>query len=161
MFPDLLSLCLVLLSPSARHCAQKSLLLLRFLPVGVSPRAGPWELSAGPDEVVLQPQGHRHRGSSVGEEHFQASGPESPWQQAETSPAPSGMPLERSVSQQEDIASPPSTPTRKPALGRGRLRLLSFRSVEEARLAPTVTEKYPLLKDVMDFIKDQALSHER
>ncbi|XP_072475032.1 zinc finger ZZ-type and EF-hand domain-containing protein 1 isoform X2 [Notamacropus eugenii] len=145
----------------ARQCAQKSLLLLRFLPVGVSPKVGPWEVSAGPDEVVpLQLQGHRHRGSSVGEEHFQASGPESPWQQPEASLAPSGTPLERSASQQEDIASPPSTPTRKPALGRGRLRLLSFRSVEEARPVPTVTEKYPLLKDVMDFIKDQALSRE-
>ncbi|XP_078003749.1 zinc finger ZZ-type and EF-hand domain-containing protein 1 isoform X1 [Phascolarctos cinereus] len=145
----------------ARQCTQKSLLLLQFLPVGASPGAGPGEALAGPDEAMLcQPQGHRHRGGSVGEGHFQASGPESPCQQAEASLTPSGVPLERSASQPEDAVSPPSTPTRKPALSRGRLRLLSFRSVEEARPVPAVTEKYPFLKDVMDFIKDQTLSHE-
>ncbi|XP_043848131.1 zinc finger ZZ-type and EF-hand domain-containing protein 1 isoform X2 [Dromiciops gliroides] len=138
----------------AKQCVQKSLLLLRFLPGGVSPRAGPEDTAAGQDEVTSpRLQGHVQRASSVVEEHLQASGPDS-------SPASSGKALERSASQQEDAVSPPSTPTRKPAFGRGRLRLLSFRSVEEARLVPTVTEKYPLLKDVMDFIKEQALSHE-
>jgi hypothetical protein len=33
--------------------------------------------------------------------------------------------------------------------------------MEEARPVPTVKEKYPVLKDAMDFIKDQSLSHER
>ncbi|XP_036610416.1 zinc finger ZZ-type and EF-hand domain-containing protein 1 [Trichosurus vulpecula] len=79
----------------AKRCAQKGLLLLQFLPMGVSPKVGPWEASAGPDEAThLQPQGQ------------------------------------------------------------------GCRSVEETRPVPTVTEKYPLLKDVMDFIKDQELSHE-
>lgn len=55
----------------------------------------------------------------------------------------------------------PSAPARRPPFARGRLRLLSFRSVEEARPAPTVKEKYPVLKDVLDFIKDQSLSHDR
>ncbi|XP_068939360.1 zinc finger ZZ-type and EF-hand domain-containing protein 1 isoform X2 [Petaurus breviceps papuanus] len=137
----------------ARQCAQKGLLLLRFLPMGTSPRAGPWEASAGPDDAVpLRPWGRGHRDGSMG--------PEGPHQQVEASSAPSRMPLEQSASQQEDPVSPPSTPTRRPALSRGRLRLLSFRSVEEARPVPTVTEKYPLLKDVMDFVKDQALSHD-
>ncbi|XP_074046652.1 zinc finger ZZ-type and EF-hand domain-containing protein 1 isoform X2 [Macrotis lagotis] len=145
----------------ARRCAQKGLLLLQFLPMGARPRAGLWEASEGPEDTIhVQPLGRWQRGGSVGEEHFQASGPESPHSQAETSLTPSGKTLERSWSQQEDMASPPSTPTRKPAFSRGRLRLLSFRSMEEARPVPTVTEKYPLLKDVMDFIKDQALSHD-
>ncbi|XP_074153872.1 zinc finger ZZ-type and EF-hand domain-containing protein 1 isoform X2 [Sminthopsis crassicaudata] len=122
----------------ARECAQKALLLLQFPPVGAS----------------------RQRGGSVGEEHVPAPGPESPQQRAEAAPGPPGRPLERSTSQQEEGLSPPSTPTRRPTFGRGRLRLLSFRSVEETRPVPTVTEKYPLLKDVMDFLKDQALSHE-
>ncbi|OWK59854.1 Zinc finger ZZ-type and EF-hand domain-containing protein 1 [Lonchura striata] len=61
---------------------------------------------------------------------------------------------------QEDVSSPPSTPTRKSQLSRGRLRLLSFRSMEEPKPVPTVKEKYPVLKNILDFIKDQSLSHE-
>lgn len=65
------------------------------------------------------------------------------------------------VLDQEESLSPPSTPTRKPPFSRGRLRLLSFRSMEEPKPAPSVKEKYPILKHVLDFIKDQSLSHER
>lgn len=81
--------------------------------------------------------------------------------QAEAASAFHSKPVENTVSQQEDVSSPPSTPTRKSQLGRGRLRLLSFRSMEEPRPLPTVKEKYPILKNILDFIKDQSLSHER
>lgn len=81
--------------------------------------------------------------------------------QAEAASAFHSKPAESTVSQQEDVSSPPSTPTRKAQLGRGRLRLLSFRSMEEPRAVPTVKEKYPILKSILDFIKDQSLSHER
>lgn len=81
--------------------------------------------------------------------------------QAEAASAFPSKPVENTVSQQEDVSSPPSTPTRKSQLGRGRLRLLSFRSMEEPRALPTVKEKYPILKNILDFIKDQSLSHER
>lgn len=81
--------------------------------------------------------------------------------QAEAASAFHSKPGENTVSQQEDVSSPPSTPTRKSQLGRGRLRLLSFRSMEEPRAVPTVKEKYPILKNILDFIKDQSLSHER
>ncbi|XP_056664354.1 zinc finger ZZ-type and EF-hand domain-containing protein 1 isoform X1 [Monodelphis domestica] len=164
----------------AKQCVQKSLLLLRFVPKGAGPRGGPRDRLARQDEAApLQPQGAGQKAACVVEEYFQASegspapGPESPspggppkkghdspFQQAEPSPAACGNLLERSISQPEDVASPPSTPTRKPGFSRGRLRLLSFRSMEEARPVATVTEKYPCLKDVMDFIKDQTLSHE-
>uniref|UniRef100_A0A5F8H4L4 Zinc finger ZZ-type and EF-hand domain containing 1 n=1 Tax=Monodelphis domestica TaxID=13616 RepID=A0A5F8H4L4_MONDO len=127
----------------AKQCVQKSLLLLRFVPKGAGPRGGPRDRLARQDEAApLQPQGAGQKAACVVEEYFQ-------------SPSPGG-----SISQPEDVASPPSTPTRKPGFSRGRLRLLSFRSMEEARPVATVTEKYPCLKDVMDFIKDQTLSHE-
>lgn len=81
--------------------------------------------------------------------------------QAEEASACHSKPVENTVSQQEDVSSPPSTPTRKSQFSRGRLRLLSFRSMEEPRAVPTVKEKYPILKNILDFIKDQSLSHER
>lgn len=112
------------------------------------------------------------RTSSVVEEHFQAS--VSPTEAASSavedkSPGLDVQPLFSSngltapevTSATAEEPSSPSTPTKRPPFTRGRLRLLSFRSVEEARLVPTVKEKYPVLKDVMDFIKDQSLSHER
>ncbi|KAJ8783813.1 hypothetical protein J1605_008856 [Eschrichtius robustus] len=77
-----------------------------------------------------------------------------------TLPPSSGAPAAEVSSATAEEPSSPSTPTRRPPFTRGRLRLLSFRSVEEARPLPTVKEKYPVLKDAMDFIKDQSLSHE-
>lgn len=81
--------------------------------------------------------------------------------QTEAASAIHSKPVESTVSQQEDTSSPPSTPTRKSQFSRGRLRLLSFRSMEEPRPVPTVKAKYPILKNILDFIKDQSLSHER
>lgn len=81
--------------------------------------------------------------------------------QTEEASAFHSKPVENTASQQEDTSSPPSTPTRKSQFSRGRLRLLSFRSMEEPRAVPTVKEKYPILKNTLDFIKDQSLSHER
>ncbi|XP_063809771.1 zinc finger ZZ-type and EF-hand domain-containing protein 1 isoform X2 [Pseudophryne corroboree] len=60
----------------------------------------------------------------------------------------------------EDTSSPPPTPTRKAPFSRARLRLLSFRSMEEPKMVPTVKEKYPIVKSVLDFVKDPAISHE-
>ncbi|MGH0151979.1 UNVERIFIED_CONTAM: hypothetical protein FKN15_040264 [Acipenser sinensis] len=61
-----------------------------------------------------------------------------------------------SLPQQGDPSSP-STPTRKAPFSRGRLRLLSFRSMEEARIVPSIKEKYPILKHINDFMKDQTI----
>ncbi|XP_078294074.1 zinc finger ZZ-type and EF-hand domain-containing protein 1 isoform X2 [Panthera onca] len=156
----------------AKECIQKSLLLLRFLPMGVSSEESRDELAATDDVDHLQPRDRRPRTSSVVEEHFQASlspveaatpavrdgGPGS---EAQPHPPPgSGPPASEVPPAATEEPSSPSAPTRRPPFTRGRLRLLSFRSVEEARPAPTVKEKYPLLRDVLDFIKDQSLSHE-
>ncbi|XP_025720204.1 zinc finger ZZ-type and EF-hand domain-containing protein 1 isoform X2 [Callorhinus ursinus] len=156
----------------AKECIQKSLLLLRFLPVGVSSKESCDRLVAADETDHLQPRDKRPRTSSVVEEHFQASmspveagtlaaGVGGPGLDVQPKlPPSSGHPAAEVSSAAAEEPSSPSTPARRPPFTRGRLRLLSFRSVEEARPAPTVKEKYPMLKDVLDFIKDQSLSHE-
>ncbi|XP_027737886.1 zinc finger ZZ-type and EF-hand domain-containing protein 1 [Empidonax traillii] len=170
----------------AKLCMQKSLLLLNFLPVRAKTKDSASDTLETQD--MDEPQQAvseqcQSRGAVVDTE-FQAAHPPS----AGTPPVPkegdqksqselkmkqvldplpteaapvfSSKAAENAVSQQEEVSSPPSTPTRKSQLSRGRLRLLSFRSMEEPRPAPTVKEKYPILKNILDFIKDQSLSHE-
>uniref|UniRef100_A0A673V2A9 Zinc finger ZZ-type and EF-hand domain containing 1 n=1 Tax=Suricata suricatta TaxID=37032 RepID=A0A673V2A9_SURSU len=156
----------------ARECIQKSLLLLRFSPVGVSPEESCDKLVTADDVDHLQPRDKRPRTSSVVEERFQASPSpgeaavpaardEGPGSDTRPHPPPSSSPP-ASEEPPAAAAEPPSpsAPSRRPPFTRGRLRLLSFRSVEEARPAPTVKERYPLLREVLDFVKDQSLSHE-
>ncbi|XP_063002745.1 zinc finger ZZ-type and EF-hand domain-containing protein 1 isoform X1 [Elgaria multicarinata webbii] len=167
----------------AEQCIQKSLLLLNFLP---SRTKAEGRDSDTVEEFGRCHKDKRRRTSSVVEADFQASdsaaacgisgfvfpegsqaidsepkrkqAPGSP--QAESVSASQNKPLERVPSEQEDGMSPPSTPTRKPPFNRGRLRLLSFRSMEESKPVPSIKEKYPILRHTLDFIKDQSLSHE-
>ncbi|KAL7987036.1 hypothetical protein Chor_005955 [Crotalus horridus] len=164
----------------AQQCIQKSLLLLNFLPVRPKTEGLNSDHLEDPGQVL---NGKRHRTSSVVEADFQASHlspaceatgfpfpeggqnselkkkqvPDSP--QRELASASQNSSLEKN-SEPEETLSPPSTPTRKPPFSRGRLRLLSFRSMEESKPAPSIKEKYPILKDILDFIKDQSFSHE-
>ncbi|XP_034149248.1 LOW QUALITY PROTEIN: zinc finger ZZ-type and EF-hand domain-containing protein 1 [Esox lucius] len=79
-------------------------------------------------------------------------------------PGPSSQVLQgstESLSSQPGAAEPvplATFPRKASSLSRGRLRLLSFRSVEEPRAAPSVKERYPLLKHILNFMKDQALT---
>ncbi|KAJ7997345.1 hypothetical protein DPEC_G00228020 [Dallia pectoralis] len=79
-------------------------------------------------------------------------------------PGPSSQGLQgstESLPSQPGVAertSPATFPRKAPSFSRGRLRLLSFRSVEEPRAAPSVRERYPLLKHILNFMKDQALT---
>lgn len=154
----------------AKECIQKSLLLLKFLPMSKSSKENCDKLVPVDETDRLQPLDRRQRTSSVVEEHFQGSASpteaatpaaddKSPGLEMQPKLLPSSGPSAAEVSTAEEPSSP-STPTRWPPFTRGRLRLLSFRSMEETRPVPTVKEKYPVLKDVMDFIKDQSLSHE-
>ncbi|XP_030041854.1 zinc finger ZZ-type and EF-hand domain-containing protein 1 isoform X2 [Microcaecilia unicolor] len=160
----------------AKQCIEKSLLLLKFLP----PREHVRTLSSDNCEVP-EISGFWRR-NSIKEADFQASNspteitvPSSPGKDQVVDPIPKkkeasspqadrsvtlqSKPQENGVSQPEDPTSPPPTPTRKP-FNRGRLRLLSFRSIEETKLPPSVKERYPILKNILDFIKDQSFSHE-
>ncbi|XP_077898809.1 zinc finger ZZ-type and EF-hand domain-containing protein 1 isoform X1 [Ictidomys tridecemlineatus] len=154
----------------AKECIQKSLLLLKFLPMAKSSKESSDKVATADETDHLQPLDRRQRTSSVVEEHFQASasptetaaptvGDKSPGLEIPPKLPPSSGPPTAEPSTAEEPSSP-STPTRRPPFTRGRLRLLSFRSMEEARPVPTVKEKYPVLKDVMDFIKDQSISNE-
>ncbi|XP_033027640.1 zinc finger ZZ-type and EF-hand domain-containing protein 1 isoform X1 [Lacerta agilis] len=167
----------------AQQCIQKSHLLLSFLPARTKAEGHD---SDHMEDFGRCHKDRRRRTSSVVEADFQASDsspvsgvtgfvfpeasqatassskrkqvPDSP--QTEVSPASQSKSLDSNLSEQEDALSPPSTPTRKPPFSRGRLRLLSFRSMEESKPVPSIKEKYPILKHTLDFIKDQSLSHE-
>uniref|UniRef100_A0A8C9EYV0 Zinc finger ZZ-type and EF-hand domain containing 1 n=1 Tax=Pavo cristatus TaxID=9049 RepID=A0A8C9EYV0_PAVCR len=172
----------------AKLCMQKSLLLLDFLPVRAKTKGSAsdsLEAQDG-DNIHQYVTDKNQRKSSVVEMDFQAAHSSSSSGvprsvsvegeqttqsdtkikqipdplQAEEASAFHSKPSENTALQQEDVSSPPSTPTRKSQFSRGRLRLLSFRSMEEPRAVPTLKEKYPILKNVLDFIKDQSLSHE-
>ncbi|XP_030328587.1 zinc finger ZZ-type and EF-hand domain-containing protein 1 isoform X3 [Strigops habroptila] len=172
----------------AKLCMQKSLLLLNFLPVRAKTKDSASDsLEAQDIDDIQHYVGDKcQRKGSFVDTDFQAAhslssnGVTPPISkegsqmtlsdtkikqlpdplQTEAGSAIHSKPVESTVSQQEDSSSPPSTPTRKSQFSRGRLRLLSFRSMEEPRPVPTVKAKYPILKNILDFIKDQSLSHE-
>ncbi|NWH71920.1 ZZEF1 protein, partial [Piaya cayana] len=166
----------------AKLCTQKSLLLLNFLPVRAKVKDSASDSSEAQDlgDVQQHVSEKSQRKCSVVDTDFQASngvthpvskdGAQITQPDTKIKQVPEPLQTEASTihsktaentaSQQEEVASPPSTPTRKSQFSRGRLRLLSFRSMEEPRPVPTVKEKYPILKNALDFIKDQSLSHE-
>ncbi|XP_069741096.1 zinc finger ZZ-type and EF-hand domain-containing protein 1 isoform X2 [Narcine bancroftii] len=70
----------------------------------------------------------------------------------------STTPSENPVSPFVDLHSPFSSKP-KSALSKGRLRLLSLRSMEEFNVVP-IQDKYPILKSIVDFLKDLSISSE-
>ncbi|KAM8991703.1 zinc finger ZZ-type and EF-hand domain-containing protein 1 isoform 2-T2 [Ara ararauna] len=172
----------------AKLCMQKSLLLLNFLPVRAKTKDSASDSLEGQDIDDIQHyvgDKCQRKGSfvdmdfqaayslssngvtpAVSKEGSQMTLSDTKMEQlpdslqTEAASAIHSKPVESTVSQQEDTSSPPSTPTRKSQFSRGRLRLLSFRSMEEPRPVPTVKTKYPILKNILDFIKDQSLSYE-
>uniref|UniRef100_H0Z0R4 Zinc finger ZZ-type and EF-hand domain containing 1 n=1 Tax=Taeniopygia guttata TaxID=59729 RepID=H0Z0R4_TAEGU len=155
----------------AKLCVQKSLLLLNFLPIRAKTKDSASDSLEAQD--MDDPQQYvsdqcQRQGSAV-DMDFQAAPSVSSsagihpvskerGQASQSDPKVKQIPDLHQA--EEDVSSPPSTPTRKSQLSRGRLRLLSFRSMEEPKPVPTVKEKYPILKNILDFIKDQSLSHE-
>ncbi|XP_066433062.1 zinc finger ZZ-type and EF-hand domain-containing protein 1 isoform X2 [Eleutherodactylus coqui] len=162
----------------AKQCIEKCLLLLSFTPTS----RPPLDSCISADEDLLL---NSQRKGSIVEADFQASSaspvnasPEAPHpgligkfqvpdqdshkkQESELfkSETPAGTQAKTSE-KSEESASPPPTPTRKAPFSRARLRLLSFRSVEEAKVLPSVKEKYPIVKNILDFVKDPTISHE-
>uniref|UniRef100_A0A665UY28 Zinc finger, ZZ-type with EF hand domain 1 n=1 Tax=Echeneis naucrates TaxID=173247 RepID=A0A665UY28_ECHNA len=157
-------------------CIEKSLLLFRFAPCGVKGQANdsfkPTEGSSAP---LL-------RSSSISEGDFQASpsmGPQtagaeegidatggqnkSPHAQTQN-PSSCGQSRRGHRGSTESLSSQPGEPAspsafpRKPPFSRARLRLLSCRSIEEPRMAPSIKDRYPILKHILNFIRDQALT---
>ncbi|XP_056298291.1 zinc finger ZZ-type and EF-hand domain-containing protein 1 isoform X2 [Pseudoliparis swirei] len=160
----------------AEMCIEKSLLLFRFTPCGAPCQDGdPFKAAEGSSVPFL-------RSFSISEGDFQASsaleqqpvGSEEGEEAREGQSQPSGAQVQNSSScglsrqghrgsteslssQSGDPASPSSFP-RKAPFSRARLRLLSCRSLEEPRMAPAIKDRYPILKHILNFIKDQALT---
>ncbi|KAM9320058.1 zinc finger ZZ-type and EF-hand domain-containing protein 1 [Gastrophryne carolinensis] len=161
----------------AKQCIDKCLLLLRFLHSTSRP---PLDWIFSEDNGVKQIR----RNSSIVEADFQAANaspvntspetptpvliaksqvPDVPAQKRQESEPKNETPVgsqTKTTDKTEDSFSPPPTPTRKAPFSRARLRLLSFRSMEEAKVMPTVKEKYPILKNILDFVKDPTICHE-
>ncbi|XP_015252043.1 PREDICTED: zinc finger ZZ-type and EF-hand domain-containing protein 1-like isoform X1 [Cyprinodon variegatus] len=148
----------------AEMCIEKSLLLFRFAPCGRSCQGG--EPSKAPEGSVSP----LLRSKSVSEGDFQPStslGPQpglpDDARQGQSQPNPEnhrgghGELSEGLLSQPKEPASPSTFP-RKAPFSRSRLRLLSCRSLEDSNIVPSVKERYPILKHILNFMKDQALT---
>uniref|UniRef100_A0A3B4AK10 Uncharacterized protein n=1 Tax=Periophthalmus magnuspinnatus TaxID=409849 RepID=A0A3B4AK10_9GOBI len=157
----------------ANMCIEKSLLLFRFPPCGAPYQESDSRGAEGRCVPLI-------RSSSISESDFQAStsqGPPSlgdeegsrakegqncpPTLQTQTSTGShrrGHRGSTESLSSQPGEPTSPSTFSRKAPLSRARLRLLSCRSIEEPRLALSVKDQYPILKHILNFIKDQALT---
>ena len=163
----------------AEMCIEKSLLLFRFAPCGVTcQESDSFKPAEGSSAVLL-------RSSSISEGDFQASsslGPQttggedggevragqsksSGAQGQNTSFCGQSRRGHRgsteSLSSQTGEPASPSAFPRKPPFSRARLRLLSCRSIEEPRMTPSVKDRYPILKHIINFIRDQALTTAR
>lgn len=162
-------------------CIEKSLLLFRFAPCGATCQDSDSSKAAEASSAPLL------RSSSISEGDFQASpatpatGPDedseakgtgtgtgqTPLSGAQVQNAPAENSRKGQSGSTENVPSQtgepasPSTFPRKAPFNRGRLRLLSFRSIEEPRMAPSIKERYPVLKHILYFIRDQALTTAR
>uniref|UniRef100_A0A8C5C4J4 Zinc finger ZZ-type and EF-hand domain containing 1 n=1 Tax=Gadus morhua TaxID=8049 RepID=A0A8C5C4J4_GADMO len=165
--------------PPAEVCIQKSLLLLRFPPSGDT--SGPAEGSSAPlllrscsvSEGDFQPttspvaataSAAAAAAAPLALALAQAAEPPS---ESEAGTVPEGGQQNQTAadaglsSQTEEPAGPPSAssvPRRPIRRTLGRVRLLSYRSVEEPRTVLSVRERYPILKHLLNFMKDQALT---
>ncbi|KAM4620940.1 zinc finger ZZ-type and EF-hand domain-containing protein 1 [Polymixia lowei] len=169
----------------AEVCIEKSLLLFRFAPSGATCQdsdsfkaaegsGAPLLRSGSISEGDFQPspslgaQGQAAGPEVDSEARVTATGESQPSRaQVQTSSAsdlgsgPSSQGHRGStdsLSSQTGEPASPSTMPRKAPFSRGRLRLLSYRSMEEPRTAPSVKERYPVLKHILNFMKDQALT---
>lgn len=161
-------------------CIEKSLLLFRFTPCGVPYQDNDSSKAAEDRSTPIL------RSSSISEGDFQASsslgpqtaGPEEGSEARAGQSQPSSAQAQNSSSScghgrqghrgsTESLSSQPGEPAspsafpRKAPFSRARLRLLSCRSIEEPRMTPSVKDRYPILKHILNFIRDQALTTAR
>ncbi|XP_019750672.1 zinc finger ZZ-type and EF-hand domain-containing protein 1 [Hippocampus comes] len=159
----------------AEMCIEKCLLLFRFSPCGMTcPDGDSSKAAEGSSALLLCP-------SSVSEDDFHASSSLEHSTTASTQETVEAKPLQSESSNvltptcihcKSDkkgsteslsswgVGSPasPSALTHKAPFSRARLRLLSCRSMEEPRTSPSVKDRYPVLKHILNYIKDNALT---
>lgn len=154
-------------------CIKKSLLLFRFAPCRVTFwDSDSFKATGGSSDLLL-------RSSSISEGDFQASSSlgQNKGSEEGSEANKSGAQVQNSSScghnkqghsgSTETLSSQPGEPAspsglpRKPPFSRARLRLLSCRSIEEPRMTTPVKDRYPILKHILNFIRDQALTTAR
>uniref|UniRef100_A0A8C9XCB0 Zinc finger ZZ-type and EF-hand domain containing 1 n=1 Tax=Sander lucioperca TaxID=283035 RepID=A0A8C9XCB0_SANLU len=155
----------------AEMCIEKSLLLFRFTPCGVACHDSDSSKAADGSSAPLL------RSSSISEGDFQASSTQGPHtagceEAGQSQPSDAQAPNSsscghgrqghrgstESLSSLSGEPASPSACARKPPFSRARLRLLSCRSIEEPRMTPSVKDRYPILKHILNFIRDQVKS---
>ncbi|XP_062414058.1 zinc finger ZZ-type and EF-hand domain-containing protein 1 isoform X3 [Pungitius pungitius] len=160
----------------AEMCIEKSLLLFRFTNCGE-----PWQDSDS-FKAAEGSNAPLPRSSSISEADFQASAavgkqtvvsgegedarvgasqPSAALGQNSSSCGQSSQALIGSTESVSSHSGDPSSPSPFPRIApfsRARLRLLSCRSIEEPQMTPTIKDRYPILKHILNFIKDQALT---
>ncbi|XP_048874070.1 zinc finger ZZ-type and EF-hand domain-containing protein 1 [Brienomyrus brachyistius] len=158
-------------------CIAKSLLLLKFAPCW-APAAdeGPPRNDAshpllrstsvsesdfqGSPTSGLQASGSEAGADAPSKGHIpvvQTSGGSDPGSPGSFTGSPHRGSTESLTSLPGETASPFSL-HRKVPFSRGRIRLLSFRSLEESRPPLSIKDRFPILKDIMNFLKDQTIS---
>uniref|UniRef100_A0A672LIS6 Zinc finger ZZ-type and EF-hand domain containing 1 n=1 Tax=Sinocyclocheilus grahami TaxID=75366 RepID=A0A672LIS6_SINGR len=144
----------------AEICISRSLFLFRFSPSGGTSALLEQEPSRPEDGACAAPL---LRSVSTSEGDFQPS-PSVPSisqnPEAAEAATPPGASQQSLQSQTGEPLSPLVFP-RKAPFSRGRLRLLSLRSMEEPRMAPPVKERFLILKHILSFMKDMVINENR
>lgn len=91
---------------------------------------------------------------------------QSPGAQAQNSSTGDQRKLDNKSSEENLYTQPgepalPSVTTHKTPFSRSRLRLLSCRSIEEPGMASSVKDRYPIIKYILNFIRDQGVTTAR
>lgn len=149
-------------------CIEKSLLLFRFSPCRVPCQNSDHSRKTGGTSAPLL------RSSSISEGDFQASSSlASPTVSAVEGTQPTAVQdlsahsksghrsSSESLSSQTAEPASPSTFPRKAPFSRSRLRLLSCRSIEEPLMTSSIKDRYPMIKHILNFMRDQALTTAR
>ncbi|MEQ2158828.1 hypothetical protein GOODEAATRI_016233 [Goodea atripinnis] len=164
----------------AEMCIEKSLLLIRFAPSSIkscqggdSSKAkegsfGPLLRSSSISEGDFQPisslgqcPGLPDEASDARPEQSQLSNSQPPNSSSSEHSRRGHRDSTENLSSHPPEPASPSTFPRKVPFSRSRLRLLSYRSIEESHMTPSVKERHPILKHILNFMKDQALTTAR
>uniref|UniRef100_A0A8C1N781 Zinc finger, ZZ-type with EF hand domain 1 n=1 Tax=Cyprinus carpio TaxID=7962 RepID=A0A8C1N781_CYPCA len=129
----------------AEICISRSLFLFQFSPSG------------GTAALLEQEPSRPEDGTCAGPLLRSVSTSEGDFQPSPSFPSVSQTPEGAEASQTGEPLSPLAIP-RKAPFSRGRLRLLSLRSMEEPRMTPPVKERFPILKHILSFMKDMVIN---
>lgn len=154
--------------PLADMCIEKSLLLLRFPPCGDSDKPKAAEGNSAPlrhsnsiSEVDFQASSSVGSPSGVQRETIQTPGAQARDSSSGDQSMPENKGSGENLSTQPGQPAVPTVIPHKTPFSRSRLRLLSCRSIEEPSMASSVKDRYPIVKHILNFIRDQGVTTAR